>query len=110
MNCCTDYGTCHQGNHCPARQQAIGLMGEAGPEAVMPLSRASTTNTTPPTTSHGGAPGHAHYPWDDVNTVDDEPGTAWYELAGLAVGFLCFQVVVFVLAFTAGALAGMRTC
>jgi hypothetical protein len=60
-------------------------------------------------TSHGGAPGQAHYPWDDVNTVDDEPGTAWHELSGLAVGFLCFQVVVFVLAFSLGVLIGMRS-
>jgi hypothetical protein len=66
--------------------------------------------STPPTTSHGGAPGQVPYPWDDITELDDAPGTAWHDIAWVAVGLMCFMALVCVLAFSLGVLTGMSGC
>lgn len=71
----------------------------------------ATPRATPPTITT--MPANAQtvaYPWDDITALDDEPGTAWHELAGLAIGAACFIGLVAALSFSLGLLAGMRAC
>jgi len=77
----------------------------------MSTPTAPTTPTAPGHQAHQArqhhAGGHVPYPWDEITPLDDEPGSAWNEIAGLAVGWLVFQVLLFCLAFTLGVMTGI---